>query len=254
MKATEIGGGIELGARGEPWCLMHAAGAGPRSLRSLGKVLATSNRHVLIPELYPSPSDDVPVHAYARLAARLFERAPGGLFGHSMGGLSALLAAINGARLRRLILYEPIVLSLLDPFNAAESDAYEWDAKVVRTLNESVLSGQPEKGVACFVDAWSETRWEDLSAAMRAHLVASADTLARETRATSSVLLANAQLRAMSVPTLILQGSKSPAITQHMSARLAQILPNAEMRQVDGAGHMGPVLMGGQIAHLIDAT
>jgi pimeloyl-ACP methyl ester carboxylesterase len=49
------------------------------------------------------------------------------------------------------------------------------------------------------------------------------------------------RLRDVTMPVLLLQGERSPPITHAMTARLAELLPNARRMIVEGCGHMGPV-------------
>ena len=41
----------------------------------------------------------------------------------------------------------------------------------------------------------------------------------------------------VTAPTLVVYGAKSPAVLQHGSRALAQVLPNAELRALEGVSH-----------------
>lgn len=42
---------------------------------------------------------------------------------------------------------------------------------------------------------------------------------------------------AVTAPTLVVYGAKSPAVLQHGSRALAEVLPNAELRALEGVSH-----------------
>jgi pimeloyl-ACP methyl ester carboxylesterase len=48
-------------------------------------------------------------------------------------------------------------------------------------------------------------------------------------------------LRRITVPTLVLRGTTSPRPTRRIAELVAQILPNARLRTIEGAGHMLPL-------------
>jgi pimeloyl-ACP methyl ester carboxylesterase len=50
-----------------------------------------------------------------------------------------------------------------------------------------------------------------------------------------------AALRRIDVPTLLLRGSASPLPTRRIAELLAEALPNARLRTIEGAGHMLPL-------------
>jgi pimeloyl-ACP methyl ester carboxylesterase len=53
-----------------------------------------------------------------------------------------------------------------------------------------------------------------------------------------------AALERIDVPTLILRGSNSPRPTRRIAELLAEVLPNARLRTIEGAGHMLPLTHG----------
>ena len=119
------------------------------------------------------------------------------LIGHSMGGLVALLAALDGVPADALVLYEPIVLDCLDMNDPVDSAARAWDAERVDKLRDGVAGGDPEAGVKAFIEAFNEVSWSDLPATLRADLVSKAAVLAAETRAAPLVELDRSKLAAL---------------------------------------------------------
>jgi pimeloyl-ACP methyl ester carboxylesterase len=161
------------------------------------------------------------------------------VFGHSMGGLVGLLGALDGLPIGALVLYEPIVTACLGADAVALRD---WDRAIVAEVERSIAAGNPESGIAAFITAWNETPWSALPSAARARLVASAGELAADMNAVSYCAVPLDRLARLETPVVLLQGALSPPITHAMSARLHALLPGAQLRRVEGCGHMGPVL------------
>ena len=49
--------------------------------------------------------------------------------------------------------------------------------------------------------------------------------------------LSREEWASVTVPTLVVTGSKSPAALQQGSRALAEVLPNAELRELEGVSH-----------------
>lgn len=238
VEVLEIGDGPHL------VLLLHAAAQNPRAMASLARRLARPERRILAPLLGALPAGSDPIRDYAALAQACLTEIPAErrlLFGHSMGALTALVAAAGGAPHDRLAVYEPIVTALLSP---AEADAAlrRWDSDIVEHLEAQLAAGTPEAGVARFVEAWNEVAWSRIPPVARARMVADAAELARLVRATSDFLLTPAMLAGLPAPLTVLQGSASPPVTRRMSECLQAAVPGAELRLMEGSGHMGPVM------------
>ena len=225
------------------WVLLHAAAAGPGSLSGLAKRLAESGCRVVVPALHGYGATRVRVEgdrmsaheAVARFCLTLGSARTRVLFGHSMGGLAALLAA---SAADRLVVYEPIVIGLLRADDPEDAACLAWDRAIVAHLEHCVTAGAPESGIARFVEAWNEMRWDALPASVRQRLIAAAPDLAADIRDGSGREIAPSGI---GVEVLILQGAASPPITHRMTLRLEQSLPNAQRVVVAEVGHMGPV-------------
>lgn len=235
----------------EHWWLLHAAAAGPGSLRGLAEALAAPGRVIDCPGFEYAGDEPAPPRAYARTLVSLLEsgrrensadRVRRVVFGHSMGGLAALLAALSSEAPDVLVLYEPIVVGLLRDDDPADQEARHWDADIIERLEAGVAAGDPETGVRAFVEAWNEVRWESLPAPVRARLTATGTALAREAVAASTLPLSIADLEGLRIPVIVLQGTTSPPLTGRMSARLCDALPQAHCHVIEGTGHMAPVL------------
>ena len=242
---------LEWGDGPELFVLLHAAAAGPHSLSALATMLLRPGRRVIAPALHRygatvmhEGTDRVQAHlAVLRACLTIHSAERRVLFGHSMGGLIALLGAMDGMSIDAMVLYEPIVIACLRVDLPEDVALRDWDRRIVAEVARGVAAGDPEGGIAAFVTAWNEVPWSALPSVVRARLLASAEQLAADTQAVSYHDLPMNRLSLIKAPVVILQGRLSPPITHAMSARLAPSLPNGQRRTIADCGHMGPVQM-----------
>jgi len=239
---------LEWGEGPELYVLLHAAAASPQSLSALATLLARPGRRVVAPALnrygatvMRDESDRLRAHLDvlgACLDVHVAERRT--LFGHSMGGLIGLLAAMEGVAFDAMALYEPIVTACLRDDVAEEAELLNWDRAIVAKAD-----------IAAFVTAWNATPWEALPANARTRLADAAPALIADMRAVSCRSLPIDRLSEVRMPVLMLQGALSPAITHVMTARLAALLPSARRVIVKQCGHLGPMQMPVAVAGLL---
>ena len=236
---------------GEPLAvLLHAAGSSPRALGAMAQALRGAEGRSIAPALPMSldaaspPIRRLLSRQIAVARAALGHGAPGRriLFGHSFGGLVALLALLDGAAADAVILYEPIVLAALDPTDSGDRAARAWDRALIDHLGAGVAAGDPEPGVARFIEAYNEVAWPKLPPAARAAILGQAASLVALTRLVHHLEIDRDAIRRLTTPVLVLSGDRSPDIAQRMAVRLARLLPNVAQTVVPGAGHMGPVM------------
>ncbi len=253
------------GSAGLLFVMVHAAGAGPRSFDRLVTLLGSVERRFIAParpgygETVIATDGNIIERNVAVIDALTDTSETGDcvLVGHSMGGLVSLLAAISRARqdrrsVRAVILYDPILISLLRSDIVEERDALEWDRSIIAELNRGIAGGQPESGVRSFIEAWSGHPWTALPEPVRAHFVELADTLLEETLATSHYPLDPKHIAMIDTPVLLLTGKHSPRVAHMMAQRAAELLPNARIAFVEEADHMGPVNNPKSIAPVIE--
>lgn len=163
----------------------------------------------------------------AAVVATLHE--PPHLVGHSYGAVLALTAAARGLPVRSLTLYEP-------PLAAAE----QLDVlAVAAACDAAIAAGDPDGCLSAFYTAiGEEERLDAMRRVPRVHerFLRDAHTIAREIRASLgfSVELA----AGIDVPVHLLVGSASPALFRDTTARLAEVLPHAEVTVIDGQSHL----------------
>lgn len=161
--------------------------------------------------------------------------APVAVYGHSGGASFALGAAALSANVGRLVLYEPAVnaFDLLPPGLLERLDALlaagESEA-VVETFCREVLHTSDQQ-----VDAYrQQPSWPAR--------VATAHTLPRELRIPPERLFDAERAAAVTVPTLLLEGSETPDGFKAAIGDVAAALPDARVAVLDGQGHTADVL------------
>jgi len=126
------------------------------------------------------------------------------------------------------------------------------EAGLIRGIRAAVAAGDPEPGVAAFVEAWNEVRWPALPTKLRARLVADAGRLADETEAVAGRRIPATAWATITAPATVLYGDRSPPLAGRMAERLAAWLPRATARRLPGLGHMGPALAAEAMASAIE--
>lgn len=240
---------ITIGYGPDVAVLLHAAGSAPKALEKLGTMLAPHVGRVAIPSFTRGGTSLIgaglgSMQASVAMAQSLLEAPPGArrvLVGHSMGGLMSLLAVQSGARVDALVLYEPIVLSLLDLSDEEDRAAHAFDAAVITDMRAALDRGDTEAGVARFIEAYGEYPWWRLPPRVRADLIARGPQLLGEALATNATKLDPKRVEEIDIPVLVMHGTRSPMVAIRMAQRLGKLLPRAQVRAIEGAGHLGPV-------------
>lgn len=242
---------LEWGEGPEQIILLHAAASSPHALTGFAECLARPDRRIIAPMLNGYGGTQMrttggPIEDHLTVAAACLDLYPADrrvVLGHSMGGLVALLSALRRDPLDALILFEPIVIGVLDFDDAEDRAACAWDRTIVRDFGSFVAAGEPERGIAAFVEAWNEFPWDAIPDAVRARLVGAAPRLAAETHAVGEQEVELGALAKFSAPVLLLQGSTSPALPSRVIRRLAQQLRDVECMTLNELGHMGPIMV-----------
>ena len=242
------GDGTEIGYR--------SSGQGPPLVLVHGVLGDHSRWDALRPHLAPTftvhamdrrgrgVSGDAPEYAVEREfedvaavvdAAAGLAGAAAAVYGHSGGASFALGAAALTPNVGRLVLYEPAVntLDLLPPGLLERLDALlaaDEPEAVVETFCREVLHMTEEQ-----VDAYRrQPSWPAR--------VAAAPTLPRELRIPPERLFDAEQAAAVTAPTLLLEGSETPAGFKAAIGDVAAALPDASVAVLDGQGHTADVL------------
>jgi pimeloyl-ACP methyl ester carboxylesterase len=223
--------------------------------------LLAPRRRVLAADSYGAGKSPVwPGHRPIRLRdeAALLEPvlehagAPFALVGHSYGGAVALVAAaVRPERVRALALYEPTLFALLDRASPPPNDS-DGIRFAVAEAAAAVAAGEPDRAAECFIDFWSgDGAWAQTPEARRVPIRAAI----RDVGAWGSALFTEptplAAFAALRVPVLLMVGTTSPPSGRGVARLLARVLPQVEVVELQGLGHMGPVTHPGVVNRAI---
>jgi pimeloyl-ACP methyl ester carboxylesterase len=231
---------------GPPVLLVHGSASSRRLWRALIERLAPRYR-VIAPDLI-GYGESSAWHAGARATdldvVNAFARAVGEplhLVGHSYGGALALRAARElGSRLASLTLIEPAAFDLLDPRGDAPARA-EIEAVAGRHV-ELIADGEIEACAAHFMGYWiGADAWAAMPAETRARIVPTMPKIAAEFRMLFRSPEALGAYRRLRVPTLLVRGTRTTLAAHGVVERLAATLPQCDLVEIPGAGHMAPL-------------
>lgn len=258
MASIEIAGThveyLEQGA-GEPVLLLHSSASSGAQWRPLAERLGGRHR-VMAPDLYGYggtghwPGDGAFTLAQeARVVHALLGRlgGPAHLVGHSYGGAVALhVARTRPDLLRSLTVIEPVAFHLLE------------DQKEIRMVAgevaRAIACGDYDGGMRRFVDYWNGVgTWDALPRAKRSALAPRLAKVSLDFHATLSEPARLADFAPLALPTLVLQGDRSPTPTRRVCQMLAGMLPDAELSTVRGAGHLLPMTHADTVNELVAA-
>lgn len=172
------------------------------------------------------------------------------LIGHSYGGLVALrFAQCRSNRVASLSLYEPVAFRMLDDDDATLVDMRQRADHVARL----VAAGRRHDAAQAFVDFWSgEGSYASLPLPAQAGIARRVDKLPLDFQAALSWPMRPADLHAIAAPTLLLAGTRSPAVVQRIHALLMRTLPDRRVGTID-SGHMAPITDADRVNSWIEA-
>jgi pimeloyl-ACP methyl ester carboxylesterase len=239
----------EAGAGPGVVCL-HASASTSGQWRGLMDLLSPSYR-VVAPDSYDAGegprwwSDRViGLRDEAALIEPILESAGSSvaLVGHSYGASVALIAAImNPGRISALALYEPTLFSLVDAEEPAPNDLDGIREELERSA-AALEKGKPETAAQTFVDFWSgEGAWNAMPDSLKAHVAASVKNIRRWCHALFTEPTPIGAFRALHIPVLYMVGERSPSPARAVARVLAPALPQVEVVELKGVGHMGPI-------------
>ena len=186
----------------------------------------------------PSLGDEV------ALLEPVFQQAgdPFALVGHSYGGAVALVATVkHPKRVRALALYEPTLFALVERASPSPNDVDGIRNAVVASV-KALEAGDAAGAARCFIDFWMAPGSFDR---MPERVQAATAESVRSIQAWKDALFDEPTpleaFAALDVPVLLMVGSKSPLSSRAVAHKLAAALPRAELTEVEGLGHMGPV-------------
>ncbi|UJR80200.1 alpha/beta fold hydrolase [Sandaracinus amylolyticus] len=243
---------------GDPVVLLHSGGMSSRQWRKVSERLAPSYR-VIAPDFLGSgespphhePFDHVQdVEAVERVIDRA--GAPVHLVGHSYGGLVALtIARRRPGTILSLAVYDPVAFELVREANDAEALA-----DLDRAARDPIFTDDARGGSAewyrAFVEFWNgKGAWDALPEERRASFLRVGAKVYLEVRSLMRDATRADAYRAISAPTLLMHGQRSPIVAHRIVAILGRTIARASVRAIEGAGHMGPITHGDVVERAI---
>jgi pimeloyl-ACP methyl ester carboxylesterase len=173
--------------------------------------------------------------------------------GHSYGGAVALKAALaDPDRLRSLVVYEPVLFSVL----LAEDPTQPAAREIVAVRDDTVAAlqrGNSGAAGARFLDYWMGAgTWAGMPEARRTTVASAMGSLTAEWHAAFTEQTPLSAFASLDVPTLCLTGSDSPDASRGVARLLTKVLPRVTEVEIEGVGHMGPVTHPERINALIE--
>lgn len=175
-------------------------------------------------------SDDMSYEAMsADLAEVITPLGESDLLGHSMGGKASMMAALNGAPIRRLIVAD------IAPVGYGHTQAHFIDAMEALNLSEITSRGQADAALMAHV--------EDSST--RAFLLQSIEIKSQSWNLNLTALRAEMPKiigfpnvsSSFSQPTFFISGGASDYVTPEARPRIRELFPKARFAKIPGAGH-----------------
>jgi pimeloyl-ACP methyl ester carboxylesterase len=237
----------EAGAGPGVVCL-HSNASSSAQWRSLMETLAP-RFHVLAADSYGAgkspawPADrKISLRDEVALLEPVFDRVGErfSLVGHSYGGAIALMAAVmQPHRVRALALYEPTLFALVERESPNDVDG------IRHTVSASLAALEMDDAMGAakiFIDFWMDAgAFDAMPERNRAAIADSVKNIQGWKDALFGEPTPTGAFRELKIPTLLLTGSRSPLSSRAVAARLSRLLPQIEMLELGGLGHMGPI-------------
>lgn len=274
MKTIQIGGSaiaVRETGRGSPVVLLHCSGGSGNQWRGVADALlegplaaGPGNRghRLIMPDLRGYGASDgwsgrgpMRLADEAALVRALADEAgePVHLVGHSYGGAVALMAALHAPdAVCSLTLIEPVAFFLLRSGSASDHALFVEIAGVADRIAKGVLSGEYRAALQHFVDYWSGPgTWASMTPEAHDALVRRIGAIALNFATTTGERTPLEAVEKLKVPTLLLHGSRTRPVARRIVERLTWTLPNATLREIEGAGHMLPLTHPTPVAYAI---
>ena len=229
---------------------LHSNAASSSQWRALMERLAP-NFHVIAPDGYgagKSPAWPADRRIGLRDEVALFEpliaRAgePVALVGHSYGGAAALMAAVlHPQRVRSLVLYEPTLFALVDAASPPPNDA-DGIRIAVAASQRALDAGDSDEAARYFIDFWmGDGAWAGTPDSRKGAIRESAANVSNWAHALMGEATPLEAFAKLQMPVLYMTGRRSPASSLAVARLLTKTLPQVQVVEFEGMGHMGPL-------------
>lgn len=235
---------------GEPVLMLHCTSASSTEWRSLCDLLGEEFRPIATDQLGCGRSDPWPGQRPFTLAEeaapilRIIDGIghPVHLVGHSYGGGLALrIARERPEMVRSLTLVEPSCFHLLRQAGGHEQSLFREITEIADVVRNAVTTGNYGYGMERFVDYWSgKGTWSRMDGEAQTSMSRKLGKVALDFHALTDEPACLEDYAALDHPTLILCGERALAPSRRIVELLADVLPNAVVEEIAGAGHLSP--------------
>lgn len=162
--------------------------------------------------------------------------------GHSYGAAVALLAALsNPGRIRALAIYEPTLFAVVDAQRPPPNGA-DGIREAALAAGKALDAGDRDAAAGHFIDFWMGSgSW---AATPPQRKPAMADSVANVRRWAHALFTEPTPVKAfaaLEMPILYMLGGSSPESAHAVARVLLPVLPNVQVVEFPGLGHMAPV-------------
>jgi pimeloyl-ACP methyl ester carboxylesterase len=246
---TEIAGHVH--GHGPPLVLVHGGVGSEDSWRFLVPFLAErftcypmSLRGRGISSHNPDQSPERLIEDIAAFADSIGE--PVGIVGHSSGGALALAAAAQTERVTAVALYEPALPELDEKIRARYEDAFA-------RMGEAAADGRLADAAQIALEDCALANDEELATLATADaaqfLAPNIPVHLGDRGILTHPFLESAYLERLTMPILLLHGSRTHPFYRNVVSHLTRHLTDASAREIPEAGHMGPLLAPAAVNH-----
>jgi pimeloyl-ACP methyl ester carboxylesterase len=164
------------------------------------------------------------------------------LVAHSYGAAVALIAAVSQPhRIRALALYEPTLFAVLDAESPSPNDA-DGIRKAVADAGAALDAADPAGAAECFLDFWTgKGTWARTPESRKGPISASVINVRGWAMALFNEPTPLEAFSELKVPVLYMMGSDSPVSSRSVGRLLTRALPQVQVVEFSGMGHMGPI-------------
>lgn len=264
MRTLDLDGAVislRDAGQGPPVILLHSSSSHSGQWKHLSDLLSGQFR-VLAPDLHGYgrsdpllPNGRSSTQQDAGIVYALLDDlgTPAHLVGHSLGGSIAGRVAIERPNeVASLTMIEPVFFSLLEETQSPSRIEYLEVANAMMVLDRF---GERERAASLFLDFWiGPGALDGMDEEAREYVVRTVDRVADDwfgVSASAPGALTVEDFDRLSSPTLLVCGEKTKASTRDIVAILREAIPQAEYREILGAGHMSPVTHTAAVNELI---